>query len=86
MVVRGIVFDKATSMKWLLVGSRGGPWIKFYPLEQDAQDRRIRLRAMARMARLRLTTITPMCLAELQRLGISTDDLKVVCIDEGGAE
>ena len=81
-MARGVVFDKTTSWKWLVIGPRDGPWMKMYPLELDVQDRKIRLRAMERMVRIRLTTITPMCLAELQKLGISTDDLKVACIDE----
>jgi len=81
-VVRGVMFSKPTGMKYLWVGPRFGLPIMLYPLGQDRMDRKIRLLAQARLARIRLTTITPMCLAEMERLGITTDHLKVVCIDE----
>lgn len=76
----GVVWDKDHSVKWLRV--RVGGVLRIEPLSYEPQDRKIRLRVLARMARLKHSKLSSESLAELRKLGISTDDLKVVVIDE----
>lgn len=76
----GVVWSKELSVKWLRIRVDGVP--RIYPLSYEPQDREIRLRALARMARLGQATLSTASLTKLRKPDISTDDLKVVAIDE----